>query len=134
MRNAGALELVEATVESGASAAPRASGGTTELSRRANEAGVELTALAVTPEQVARVQAMVEAGTITDALAREVFDGVLAGEGSPEDVVASRGLAVVSDDGALLEAVDRAIAGQPGVVEKIRGGKPQAAGRADRRG
>ncbi len=43
-------------------------------------------------------------------------------------MVTARGLAVVSDEGALLAAVDRAIAEQPGVVAKIRGGKPQAAG------
>ena len=126
--NAGALDLVESTVRAGAAPAAARKWWTTELSRRANEAGVELSALGVTPEQVAGVQALVDSRTITDTLARQVFDGVLAGEGTPEQVVAARGLAVVSDDGALLAAVDRAIAAQPGVADKIRGGKPQAAG------
>jgi aspartyl-tRNA(Asn)/glutamyl-tRNA(Gln) amidotransferase subunit B len=53
---------------------------------------------------------------------------VLAGEGEPDEVVTSRGLAVVSDDSALGEAVDRAIAANPDVAEKIRAGKVQAAG------
>jgi len=53
---------------------------------------------------------------------------VLAGEGSPDDVVAARGLAVVSDDGPLLAAIDDALASQPDVAEKIRGGKVAAAG------
>jgi aspartyl-tRNA(Asn)/glutamyl-tRNA(Gln) amidotransferase subunit B len=57
-----------------------------------------------------------------------VIEGVLAGEGSPAEVVRSRGLAVVSDDSALSEAVDAAIAANPDVAEKIRGGKVQAAG------
>ena len=70
----------------------------------------------------------IDAGRINDKLARDVFDGVLAGEGSPEEVVAARGLEVVSDDGALEAAVDEAIAANPDVVEKIRGGKVQAAG------
>jgi len=126
--NAGALDLVESTVRAGAAPAAARKWWTTELSRRANEAGVELSALGVTPEQVAGVQALVDSRTITDTLARQVFDGVLAGEGTPEQVVAARGLAMVSDDGALLAAVDRAIAAQPGAAEKIRGGKPQAAG------
>ncbi len=80
------------------------------------------------PAQVAEIQALVEAGTINDKLARQVFEGVLAGEGSPAEVVAARGLAVVSDDGALGAAVDAAIAANPDVADKIRGGKVQAAG------
>ena len=77
---------------------------------------------------MARVQALVDEGKVNDKLARQVFDGVLAGEGSPEEVVEARGLAVVSDDGALGEAVDRAIAANPGVADKIRDGKVAAAG------
>ena len=57
-----------------------------------------------------------------------MFDGVLAGEGTPEEVVASRGLEVVSDDGALGDAVDRAIEANPDVAQKIRDGKVAAAG------
>jgi aspartyl-tRNA(Asn)/glutamyl-tRNA(Gln) amidotransferase subunit B len=102
--------------------------GLSEWARRPNALGVELAALPVTPADVAAVQAMVDAGTVNDKLARQVFDGVLAGEGTPEEVVEKRGLAVVSDDGALAEAVDRAIAGNPDVAEKIRGGKVAAAG------
>jgi aspartyl-tRNA(Asn)/glutamyl-tRNA(Gln) amidotransferase subunit B len=52
----------------------------------------------------------------------------LAGEGSPDDVVKARGLAVVSDDASLLAAIDAALAQQPEVAEKIRAGKLQAAG------
>jgi len=53
---------------------------------------------------------------------------VLAGEGSPDDVVAGRGLGVVSDDGPLLAAIDEALAASPDVAEKIRSGKVAAAG------
>jgi aspartyl-tRNA(Asn)/glutamyl-tRNA(Gln) amidotransferase subunit B len=53
---------------------------------------------------------------------------VLAGEGDPDQVVAARGLAVVSDDGALTAAVDAAIAGRPDVAAKVRDGKVAAAG------
>jgi aspartyl-tRNA(Asn)/glutamyl-tRNA(Gln) amidotransferase subunit B len=82
----------------------------------------------VTPADVARVQAMVDEKTINDKLARQVLDGVLAGEGTPDEVVASRGLAVVSDEGALSAAVDNAIAANPDVADKIRDGKVAAAG------
>jgi aspartyl-tRNA(Asn)/glutamyl-tRNA(Gln) amidotransferase subunit B len=71
---------------------------------------------------------MVEDGKINNKMATEVLDGVLAGEGTPEEIVQKRGLAVVSDDGPLLEAIDAALAAQPDVADKIRGGKVQAIG------
>jgi aspartyl-tRNA(Asn)/glutamyl-tRNA(Gln) amidotransferase subunit B len=125
---AGALHLVEATVEAGATPAAARKWWLGELARRARESGVELDELPITPAQVAEVQRLVDAGKINDKLAREVFDGVLAGEGSPEEVVAARGLAVVSDDAALGAAVDQAIAANPEIAEKVRGGKVAAAG------
>ena len=125
---AGALGLVEETIAAGASPQSARKWWLSELARRANERGVELTALPVTPADVARIQALVDAGSINDKLARQVFDGVLAGEGTPDDVVAARGLAIVSDEGALGEAVDRAIEANPDVAAKIRDGKVAAAG------
>ena len=125
---AGALDLVAATVDAGASPQAARKWWLSELARRANEQGVELAELPITPQQVARIQALVEEGSVNDKLARQVFDGVLAGEGDPDTVVAARGLAVVSDEGALGEAVDRAIAGNPDVAAKIRDGKVAAAG------
>jgi aspartyl-tRNA(Asn)/glutamyl-tRNA(Gln) amidotransferase subunit B len=125
---AGALPLIEATVAAGASPQSARKWWVAELSRRANDAGVELAAVGVTPVQVAAVQKLVDAKTINDKLARQVFDGLIAGEGTPEEIIAARGLAVVSDDGALTAAVDAAIAAQPAVAEKIRGGNHAAAG------
>ena len=126
--NAGALDLVANTVAAGASAADARKWWLGELSRRAHEAGAELSALAITPAQVARVAALVSAGTLNDKLARQVIDAVLAGEGDPDAIVEARGLAVVSDEGALTTAVDEAIAANPDVAAKIRDGKIPAAG------
>jgi len=125
---AGALGLVEETVAAGATPASARKWWLSEMARRANEQGVEITALPVTPVQVARVQALVDEGSINDKLARQVLDGVLAGEGGPDEVVAARGLAIVSDEGALSAAVDRAIEANPAVADKIRDGKVAAAG------
>ncbi len=126
--NNGAVELVAATVEHGApSEAARAWWGNF-LVQKANEAGVELDALAITPKQVAAVVALVDGGKLSNKLARQVVEGVLAGEGEPEQVMADRGLEVVRDDSVIQAAVDEALAAQPDVVEKIRGGKVQAAG------
>ncbi len=128
LRNAGALDLVAETVAAGAPAGQARNWWLTELSRRANEAGVELGALPITPAQVARVCALVESGELNNKLARLVLDGVLAGEGSPDQVVAARGLAVVTDTGVLAAAVDDAIAASPDIAAKVRDGKIAAAG------
>ena len=125
---AGALDLVAATVDAGAGVQAARKWWVTELARRANEAGLELEELAITPTQVAAVQELVDEGKINDKLARQVFEGVLAGEGEPAEVVRKRGLAVVSDSGALGAAVDDAIAANPDIAAKIRDGKVQAAG------
>jgi aspartyl-tRNA(Asn)/glutamyl-tRNA(Gln) amidotransferase subunit B len=126
--NAGALDLVEATIAAGADQAAARKWWTGELARVAKEQGIELADLPITASQVAEVEALVQAGTVNDKLARQVIEGVLAGEGHPGAVVAQRGLAVVSDDGPLLAAIDEALAAQPDVAEKIRSGKVQAAG------
>ena len=89
---------------------------------RAKQDEVELADLPITPAQIGELQQLVDAGRINDKIARQVLDGVLAGEGGPEEVVVARGLEVVSDDGPLLEAIDAALAAQPDVVEKVRGG------------
>ncbi|MFN8145956.1 MAG: Asp-tRNA(Asn)/Glu-tRNA(Gln) amidotransferase subunit GatB, partial [Candidatus Nanopelagicales bacterium] len=126
--NAGALDLVEQTVAAGADQAAARKWWLGELARVANERGAELADLPIAPADVARVEALVSEGALNDKLARQVIEGVLAGEGTPDEVVAARGLAVVSDDGPLLAAIDEALAAQPDVAEKIRGGKVQAAG------
>ncbi|MCC5035692.1 Asp-tRNA(Asn)/Glu-tRNA(Gln) amidotransferase subunit GatB [Streptomyces sp. WAC 00631] len=126
--NAGAIGPILATIEAGAPADQARKWWMGELARRANEDGVELTALPITPEQVARVSALVAEGSLNDKLARQVIEGVLAGEGDPDAVVEKRGLKVVSDEGALGAAVDEAIAGNAAIADKIRGGKVAAAG------
>ena len=128
LRNADAFDLVAGTVAAGASPADARKWWLGELSRRANETGTALSALPITPDQVARVAGLVSSGALNDRLARQVIDGVLAGEGTPDDVVKARGLAVVSDDSALQAAVDEAIAANPDVAEKIRSGRVAAAG------
>ena len=128
MRNAGAVDLVEATAAAGAPPADARKWWMGELARRANELGTGLDELAVTPADVARVVALVAEGSLNDKLARQVLDGVLAGEGTPDDVVAARGLKIVSDSGELDAIVDEVIAANPDVADKIRSGKVAAAG------
>jgi len=128
MSGAGVLDPVAATVAAGAPAADARSWWLSYLAQQANERGVDAADLPIAPAQVARVIALVTAGTLTNTLARQVVDGVLAGEGDPDQVVERRGLAVVSDEGALGAAVDEAIAAAPEIAAKVRAGKVAAAG------
>jgi aspartyl-tRNA(Asn)/glutamyl-tRNA(Gln) amidotransferase subunit B len=128
LMNAGALDLIADTVAAGATPDEARSWWVAYLTQQANTRGVELAGLPITPAQVAKVIELVASGQLTNKLARQVVDGVLDGEGTPDEVVERRGLAVVSDEGALVAAVDEALAAQPDIAEKIRGGKVAAAG------
>ena len=128
MANAGVLDVVLATVAAGAPAAEARNWWLGHLAQTANIRGLDAADLSISPDQVARVVALVAEGTLSAGLARQVMDGVLAGEGGPDEVVASRGLAVVSDEGALSVAVADAIAADPSAAEKVRDGKVAAVG------
>lgn len=125
---AGALELVEATVLAGTSPAAARKWWNGELAKYARAEGISLDEVPVTAAQVAALQQLVDSGKLTDSLARQALEGVLAGEGEPAEVVAARGLEVVSDEGALTEAIDAVIAANPDAVAKIQGGKVAAIG------
>lgn len=126
--NVGALDVIEETVAAGATAAAARKWWMGEIARRAKQAEVELTALGVEPATVVALEALISEGKINDKIARQVLEFVLAGEGTPAEIVEARGLAVVSDDGALTAAVQEALAAMPDVADKIRAGKIQAAG------
>lgn len=126
--NAGALDLIIETTEAGAPADEARAWWVAYLSQKANEAGVELKELAITPAQVARVISLVTDGKLTKKLARQAIDGVLAGEGDVDEVVKARGLEVVRDDGAIEKAVDEALAANPDVVEKYKAGNKKVTG------
>jgi aspartyl-tRNA(Asn)/glutamyl-tRNA(Gln) amidotransferase subunit B len=125
--NADLLDVVEATISLGTSPAAAKKWWLGELSRIANDRGVEVTSL-LTPEHVVELDRHISEGTINDKMAREVLLAMVEGEGSAAEIIEARGLAVVSDDGALRAAIDEALRAQPDVLAKIREGKVQAAG------
>lgn len=125
--NAGLTRVIEATVDIGVAPQIARKWWTGEIARIANERGA-VPADLITPEQLKSVVELVTAGTLNDKLARQVIAGMIDGEGTAAEIIAARGLAIVSDDGALLAAIDAALAEQPDVLQKIRDGKVQAAG------
>jgi len=128
MVNADVLDIVEATVLLGADPTKARTWWLGEISRIANDKDVAVTELSITPADVAEIVALVNKGELTDKLARQVVEGVIAGEGSPAEVVAKRGIKVVSDDGALMAAIEKVCADQPETAQKVRDGHIPAAG------
>ncbi|NKE09950.1 MULTISPECIES: Asp-tRNA(Asn)/Glu-tRNA(Gln) amidotransferase subunit GatB [Kocuria] len=126
--NAGVLDEIEATIAAGAPAGAARKWWMGEIARLANVRGQEITGLGVTPEHVVELESLIQAKTINDKIAKQVIGFVADGEGSPAQIVEARSLAVVSDDGVLLTAIDDAMAQMPDVVAKVQGGKVQAVG------
>ena len=127
--NADALDLIEDTVKAGATASGAKKWWLGELSREANAKGVSLEELPITPADVAEVEKLIASGKLNDKLAKKTVSGVLAGEGTPDEVVKKHGYEVVQDTGALEAAVDQALADNPDIVEKLKSGnmKPMGA-------
>ena len=128
MVNAGAVDLVEETVALGADPTRARGWWLGEISRLANESEVELSNVGITPKDVARIVELISAGELTDKLARQVVAFVIAGEGDPDSVIATKGIKVVSDESALIAAIEKAISAQPETAEKVRNGHLPAAG------
>ncbi len=125
--NAELLDVVEETIKLGAEPTRARTWWLGEISRLANEKEVAPTSL-ITSKDVAEIIALIVGGELTDKLARQVVEGVIAGEGSASVVIEKRGLKVVSDDSALMAAIDAAIAAQPDTADRVRGGNIPAAG------
>ncbi len=128
MVNADVLDIVEATVLLGADPTKARSWWLGEISRIANDKEVAVMELSITPADVAEIVGLVNKGELTDKLARQVVEGVIAGEGSPAEVVAKRGIKVVNDDGALMAAIEKVCNDQPETAQKVRDGHIPAAG------
>ncbi|MGA0876946.1 MAG: Asp-tRNA(Asn)/Glu-tRNA(Gln) amidotransferase subunit GatB [Candidatus Nanopelagicaceae bacterium] len=128
MINADVLDQVEETVKLGADPTRARSWWLGEIARLANEREVPAASLPITSKDVAEVVALIVKGELTDKLARQVVEGVINNEGRPSEIIEKRGIKVVSDDSALLQAIEKAIAAQPDVAEKVRNGHIPAAG------
>ena len=127
MVNAELLDTVEQTVLLGADPTKARSWWLGEISRIANDKAVSPTDL-INVNDVAQIIELISKGELTDKLARQVVEGVIAKEGSPSEVISKRELKVVSDDSQLMKAIEAAITAAPETAEKVRGGNIPAAG------
>ncbi|QXQ11149.1 Asp-tRNA(Asn)/Glu-tRNA(Gln) amidotransferase subunit GatB [Paeniglutamicibacter sp. Y32M11] len=126
--NAGVTEAIEETIAAGTTAAVARKWWMGEIARLAKNADVEILDLGVEPATIVELNSLITEKKINDKIARQVLEFVVAGEGTPTEIVAARSLAVVNDDSALGAAIDAAMEAMPDVVAKVKGGKLQAIG------
>jgi aspartyl-tRNA(Asn)/glutamyl-tRNA(Gln) amidotransferase subunit B len=124
----GLVDVFDDAVAAGARAPEAAKWLTNETLGWSNEHGVEPRALSLTGGQLAELLALIDDGTLSTKLARQVLDGVLRGEGAPRQVARDRGLEQLSDTRELERMVNDAIAAQPDAAERVRSGNQKAIG------
>jgi aspartyl-tRNA(Asn)/glutamyl-tRNA(Gln) amidotransferase subunit B len=99
-----------------------------EVARLANERGEEPARWRLTPARLARVLALLDAQTIGGPGAKQVVEAVFETGAEPDEVVSAKGLAQVSDEGAVAAAVDRVLAASGAEVERYRAGNKKLMG------
>ncbi|MDI3299160.1 MAG: Asp-tRNA(Asn)/Glu-tRNA(Gln) amidotransferase subunit GatB [Bacillota bacterium] len=119
-------DFLDATVAAGAPFRQAANWLLGEVSARLNETGRPLSELRLTPAGLAKLIALVEAGTVTATLAKRVFARMLESGDDPEAIVEREGLVQISDEAALEAVAERVIEANPKVVADILGGKEKA--------
>jgi aspartyl-tRNA(Asn)/glutamyl-tRNA(Gln) amidotransferase subunit B len=99
-----------------------------ELSRELNNSGTDVSASPVTPERLVGLLQLVEEGTVSLKVAREIFPELYRSGKSPEQIVQEKGLTQVSDEGALEKVIDEVLVKNPAQVAQFKEGKHQVLG------
>ena len=99
-----------------------------EFASQLSNAGIEIAKAPVTPENLAKLLALIAKGTISGKIAKKVFADMWKDGADPEEIVKAQGLVQISDTGALKELVVKVIANNPKAVEDFKAGKKKAVG------
>jgi aspartyl-tRNA(Asn)/glutamyl-tRNA(Gln) amidotransferase subunit B len=118
----------EAALAAGAAAKAAANWVMGEVTRGLNDSGLEIAACPVTPALLAELLVLIDKGTISNKIAKTVFDEMWQNGGRPEEIVAAKGLVQVSDTGEIEKIIDEIMAANMGQVEEYRGGKEKVFG------
>ena len=121
-------DYLEAAIAAGAPAKLAANWIMGDLQSLLSEANQELAHCKVTPKLLADMIALIEKGTISGKIAKEVLPEIFASGKSPADIVAEKGLVQISDTGAVEEIVRKVLADNPSQVEQFKAGKQQVVG------
>jgi aspartyl-tRNA(Asn)/glutamyl-tRNA(Gln) amidotransferase subunit B len=99
-----------------------------ELMRELNNSGTDISASPIMPERLVSLLQMVDKGTISLKVAREIFPELYSSAKTPEQIVQEKGLTQVSDEGALAKIIEEVLSKNPGQVAQFKEGKQQVLG------
>ena len=99
-----------------------------ETMRILKEKEMEPEDITFSPENLAKLIGLVEAGTINGSVAKEIFEKIFDEDINPEQYVEEHGLKQVNDEGTLRATIEEVIAANPQSVEDYRNGKEKAIG------
>jgi len=121
-------DFFEATLTAGAEAKQASNWIMGEVSAYLNAEGKELNDVALTAEGLAGMIKLIENGTISSKIAKQVFKELIENGGDPETIVKEKGLVQISDDETLRKFVNDAIDANPQSVDDFKNGKQKAIG------
>ena len=99
-----------------------------DLTRKLNELGTDIESVALTPEALAGLIRLVDAGTVSGPTAKDVFEKMYGSGRSAADIVAAEGLARIDDEASVEAAVQKVLAAHADAVKQYRAGKKQTYG------
>jgi aspartyl-tRNA(Asn)/glutamyl-tRNA(Gln) amidotransferase subunit B len=99
-----------------------------ELQRALNDSGTSIADCPVTPQLLAGILKRIDDNTISNKIAKTVFDAMWQSGKDADTIIEEQGLKQVTDTGAIEAIVDEVLAANPGQVEEYRGGKEKLMG------
>lgn len=121
-------DFFDAAVASGADAKLASNWLMGDVSAYLNKNGKELDEIALTPESLAAMIKLIENGTISSKIAKQIFVDLVEKGGDPEAIVKEKGLVQISDEGELRRIINEALDKGPQSIEDYKNGKEKALG------
>ena len=121
-------EYFEATLACGAAFKPAANWIMGDITAYLKNEKLTITDISLSPPELAELISLIESGTISGKIAKDILPELLAKGGSPKQVVESKGLIQISDTSALEKIIDEVIAAYPDELQKYRAGKKKLLG------
>lgn len=118
----------EEMIKSGASAKNSVNWLTTELLGRLKKANLDITTSPVTASKLGELVSKIDDGTISGKGAKDILDVLMEEDRDISELIDSMGLAQVSDDGAILEIIDKILEANPDKIEQYNAGKEKLFG------
>ena len=97
-----------------------------DLLREVKDRKLDISNLPIKPRQLAALVEIIEKGTISSTIAKEVFSEMIQTGKEPQKIIEEKGMAQISDEGLIESVIDKVIAGNPSVIEDYKKGKKNA--------